>query len=43
MKSPHGLPPIPWMRIATILVVCGIAFWAIGFLVGLVVRLAFGR
>jgi hypothetical protein len=42
MKSPRALPPIPWKRIAIVLVVCGVSFWLIGFLVGLVVRFALG-
>ena len=41
-KSPPALPPIPWKKIGIILAVAAFSFWAIGFLVGLVVRFALG-
>jgi len=42
MKSPPALPPIPWKRIGFILVAAALVFWGIGFVIGLVVRLALG-
>lgn len=42
MKSPHALPPIPWKTIGIVLAVAAIIAWAIGFIVGIVVRFALG-
>jgi hypothetical protein len=40
VKSP--VPPIPWKKILLVLACAAVGFWAVGFLVGLVVRFAFG-
>jgi hypothetical protein len=42
MKSPPTLPPIPWKTIGIVLATAAFIAWAVGFVVGLVVRLALG-